>query len=110
MTDPAGTVQARSPIVSDLLFVFEFAGSIIVIALPILLILRLLAGGGARGITDLFMVHGSDDDVAPVEEETPPRWRPELLTARRRTVAPEEAGAGSGARRSSVGGLESTVC
>jgi hypothetical protein len=97
--------------VSDLLFILEFAGSIIVIALPIVLILRLLAADGARGITSLFMVHPADDDVAPVEEETPPRWQPELLAARRRTVAPEEEGATAGdPRRSSLGGLESTVC
>jgi len=70
----------EEPIVSDLTFFVEFAGSIAVIALPIVVLLRLLAANGASGITDLFMVRGAFDAAAgSPEEETPPRWYPERL-------------------------------
>ncbi len=70
----------EEPIVSDLTFFVEFAGSIAVVALPIVVLLRLLAAHGASGITDLFMVRGGFDAAAgSPEEETPPRWYPERL-------------------------------
>ena len=66
---------------SDLTVFVEFAGSIAVVALPIGVLLRLLAANGASGITDLFVVTGRFDIGAGApEEETPPRWHPERLT------------------------------
>ena len=77
----------EEPIVSDLMF-FEFAGSIAVVALPIVVLLRLLAANGASGITDLFMVTGRFDvGAGSPEEETPPRWHPERLTPPRPAAA-----------------------
>ena len=68
---------------SDLTFFVEFAGSIAVVALPIVVLLRLLAANGASGITDLFIVTGRfDAGAGSPEEETPPRWHPERLAPR----------------------------
>ena len=86
----------EEPIVSDLTFFVEFAGSIAVVALPIVVLLRLLAANGASGITDLFMVTGRFDVGAGApEEETPPRWHPERL-------APPRPAATSSADRASL--------
>ena len=86
----------EEPIVSDLTSFVEFAGSIAVVALPIVVLLRLLAANGASGITDLFMVTlRSDVGAGPPEEETPPRWHPERLT-------PPRPAATSGDDRASV--------
>ena len=72
---------------SDLTFFVEFAGSIAVVALPIVVLLRLLAANGASGITDLFMVTGRFDVGAGApEEETPPRWHPERLAPPRQAA------------------------
>ena len=80
----------EEPIVSDLMF-FEFAGSIAVVALPIVVLLRLLAANGASGITDLFMVTGRFDvGAGSPEEETPLRWHPERLTPPRRAAMSSE--------------------
>ena len=77
----------EEPIVSDLTSFVEFAGSIAVVALPIVVLLRLVAANGASGITDLFMVTGRFDvGAASPEEETPPRWHPERLTPPRRAA------------------------
>ncbi|HET9346972.1 MAG TPA: hypothetical protein VFO05_14865 [Candidatus Limnocylindrales bacterium] len=65
---------------SDLTFFVEFAGSIVAVALPVVVILRLLVANGPSGITDLFTVTGRfDEEAGPPEEEAPPRWRPERL-------------------------------
>ena len=70
----------EEPIVSDLTFFVEFAGSIAVIVLPIVVLLRLVAANGASGITNLFMVTVRFDvGAGSPEEETPPRWHPERL-------------------------------
>ena len=72
---------------SDLTFFVEFAGSIAVVALPIVVLLRLLAANGASGITDLFMVTGRFDvGAGSPEEETPPRWDPERLAPPRQAA------------------------
>ena len=94
---------------SDLTFFVEFAGSIAVVALPIVVLLRLVAANGASGITDLFMVTIRPDVVAgPPEEETPPRWHPERLTPPRPAATSSEDRASLRACRaggpSSVGG------
>ena len=84
----------EEPIVSDLTSFVEFAGSIAVVALPIVVLLRLVAATGASGITDLFMVTvRSDVEAGPPEEETPPRWHPERLTPPRRAATSSEDGA-----------------
>ena len=76
---------------SDLTFFVEFAGSIAVVALPIVVLLRLVAANGASGITDLFMVTGRFDiGAGSPEEETPPRWHPELLTPPRPAATSSE--------------------
>ena len=81
----------EEPIVSDLTFVVEFAGSIAVVALPIVVLLRLVAANGASGITDLFMVTGRFDiGAGSPEEETPPRWHPERLTPPRPAATSSE--------------------
>jgi hypothetical protein len=83
-SDRSARVGARKEsIVSDLTFIVEFLGSIVVIGLPIVAILLLLVRDGAVGITDLFLARGWDEGSGPAEEETPPRWRPELLRPRR---------------------------
>ena len=65
---------------SDLTFFVEFAGSLVAVAVPIVVLLRLLVANGASGITDLFTVTGRFDEGAGApEEDTPPRWRPERL-------------------------------
>ena len=81
----------EEPIVSDLTSFVEFAGSIAVVALPIVVLLRLVAANGASGITDLFMVTvRSDVEAGPPEEETPPRWHPERLTPPRPAATSSE--------------------
>ena len=81
----------EEPIVSDLTSFVEFAGSIAVVALPIVVLLRLLAANGASGITDLFMVTGRFDvGAGSPEEETPPRWHPERLTPPRPAATSSE--------------------
>jgi hypothetical protein len=72
----------KESIVNDLTFVVQFLGSIVVLALPVAVILRLLLIDGADGITDLFLARRWDEGSRPAEEETPPRWRPELLRAK----------------------------
>jgi len=69
----------KESIVSDLTFMLAFLGSIVALALPIVVILRLLLVDGADGITALFLARPWDDGSRPPEEETPARWRPELL-------------------------------
>ena len=72
---------------SDLTFFVEFAGSIAVIAAPVVVIARLLAADGGAGITDLFMVPRPEDlGPPPLEEASPARWRVERLTPRRRAT------------------------
>ena len=94
----------EEPIVSDLTFFVEFAGSIAVVALPIVILLRLVAANGASGITELFMVTVQSDVVAgPPEEETPPRWHPERLTPPRRAATSSED---SASLRTTVGAEE----
>ena len=81
----------EEPIVSDLTFFVEFAGSMAVVALPIVVLLRLLAAHGASGITDLFMVTGRFDvGAGSPEEETPPRWHLERLAPPRPAATPSE--------------------
>ena len=76
---------------SDLTSVVEFAGSIAVVALPIIVLLRLVAANGASGISDLFMVTVRFDvEAGPPEEETPPRWHPERLTPPRPVATSED--------------------
>jgi hypothetical protein len=77
----------KESIVSDLTFLLAFLGSIVALALPIVVILRLLLVDGADGITDLFLARRWDEGGGPAEEEAPPRWRPELLR-RRQTQYP----------------------
>ena len=85
------------PIVSDLTFFVEFAGSIAVVALPIVVLLRLVTANGASGIIDLCMVTGRFDvGAGSPEEETPPRWHPERL-------APPRPSATASEDRASVG-------
>jgi len=72
----------KESIVSDLTFMLAFLGSIVALALPIVVILRLLLVDGADGITSLFLVRPWDEGSGPAEEETPPRWHPELLRPR----------------------------
>jgi hypothetical protein len=81
----------EEPIVSDITFFVEFVGSIAVVAVPIVVLLRLLAANGASGITDLFVVTGRFDIGAGApEEETPPRWHPERLAPRRPAATTSE--------------------
>jgi hypothetical protein len=85
--------------VSDLEFFVEFTVSIAVVVGPIAFILRRLAGDDLA-VSDLFTVSISPDvGSRPPEEETPPRWRTELLRPRQRP-AEKEPMAASG--RSSI--------
>ena len=58
-----------------------YCPTIAVVALPIVLIVLLLASDDSA-VSDLFTLPGSDPEPWPPEEETPPRWRPELIGAR----------------------------
>jgi len=72
----------KESIVSDLTFMLAFMGSIVALALPIVVIVRLLLVDGADGITSLFLARPWHEGSGPAEEETPPRWHPELLRPR----------------------------
>src|SRR5678815_5027181 len=51
----------KESIVSDLTFMLAFMGSIVALALPIVVIVRLLLVDGADGITSLFLARPWDE-------------------------------------------------
>ena len=69
---------------ADLRSLVEFIGSIAVIAVPVVLILRLLWAHGAFDAYDILFTLPGEPLLGkgPPEEDPSPRWRPELLRAR----------------------------
>lgn len=66
---------------ADLGSLVEITKAIAAVALPIVLIVLLLATDDTA-VGNLFMLPDHDPRRWPPEEETPPRWRPELIDAR----------------------------
>jgi hypothetical protein len=79
--------------VADLRFLVEFTVSIAVLASPIVLIARLLAADGDVTVGDLYIPR-SDDLLGPgaIDEDPPPRWRPELIGAHHHAAEPVTSG------------------
>jgi hypothetical protein len=76
------------PIVADLEFLVELTLSIAVVALPIVLIVRLLVGNGDHTVSGLFILPTAEAlGPGPADEDPAPRWRPELIRARHRDRA-----------------------
>jgi len=75
--------------VADLTFLIDFTVSMTAVVLPIVLIVRLLAADDDFTVGDLFILPIMPiGEPLPPEEETPPRWRPELIRARQRASEP----------------------
>jgi len=82
-----------APIVADLTFLVDFTISMIAVVLPIVLIVRLLAADDDFTVGDLFMLPIMPIlEPLPPEEETPARWRPELIRPRHRASEPVASG------------------
>lgn len=66
----------------DIGFIVGFSISVAIVVGPIVAIVLLLANAGAPALSNLFTLpSGSIAEPLPPEEDTPPRWRPELLRA-----------------------------
>lgn len=81
-----------APIVADITFLVDFTVSMTAVILPIVLIVRLLAADDDFTVGELFILPIMPiGEPLPPEEETPPRWRPELIRARHRASEPVAA-------------------
>jgi len=75
--------------VADLTFLFDVTVTMTAVVLPIVLIVRLLVADDDFTVGDLFILPIVPiSEALPPEEETPPRWRPELIRARHRASEP----------------------
>ena len=78
---------------ADLMFLVDVTVTMTAVVLPIVLIVRLLVADDDFTVGDLFILPIVPiSEALPPEEETPPRWRPELIRARHRASEPVESG------------------
>jgi hypothetical protein len=79
--------------VADLTFLVDVTVTMTAVVLPIVLIVRLLVADDDFTVGDLFILPIMPiSEALPPEEETPPRWRPELIRARHRASEPVVSG------------------
>ena len=74
---------------ADFTFLVDVTVTMTALVLPIVLIVRLLVADDDFTVGDLFILPIVPiGEALPPEEETPPRWRPELIRARHGASAP----------------------